>query len=315
MTATHVTTHPLISMRGDASVAEAARLMTDSSVGALGVLDKTKRFAGIFTERDLTWLVSQRKDLDSLTLGDAANDFPLVVEGPLTEREAADRMARAHVRHLIVNEDGDLRMFSMRDLFPNPKTNDPSLDSLPPLRAREVMSSPVIACRLDAFFEEIAEALARHDISGMPVVDREGRVVGVVSERDLAHVLGGPLVRMAIRRHRHVEPTKTEALAELPRSSRRARDVMSAPVLGVGPEARIDEIARLMAFHEINRVPVLQEKRLMGIVSRGDVLRAVGGLRRSQAPTVEHEPRIIGGAAPFAPYDPTEPDLIDLTRP
>ncbi|MGH2808676.1 MAG: CBS domain-containing protein [Actinomycetota bacterium] len=308
----HITTHPLISMRGDASVAEAARLMADSSVGALGVLDKCKRFAGIFTERDLTELVSQRKDLDELTVGAAANDLPLVVDGPLTEDEAKERMARARVRHLIVRENGDMRMFSMRDLF-HPSDSAAPPDRRRSSRARDVMSSPVIAARLEAFFEEIAETLAGHNISGMPVVDAHGYAVGMVSERDLAHVLGGPLVRMAIRRHRRSRTPNIQALTELPRSARRARDVMSTPLVSVGSDTPIEEIARLMVVHEINRVPVLEGKRLMGIVSRGDVLQTIGRLRRRDRPAIEHQPIIVGGASPMLSYDLTDPDLIDLT--
>lgn len=53
------------------------------------------------------------------------------------------------------------------------------------LRVRDVMTAPAVACTDEAFFEEVAEILADRDISGMPVVDSAGRVIGVISERDL----------------------------------------------------------------------------------------------------------------------------------
>jgi CBS domain-containing protein len=71
--ATTVQTHPLISIRSSASVREAARLMADCSIGALGVLDKDRRFAGIVTERDLSWFVAQGKDAAGTTVEDITN--------------------------------------------------------------------------------------------------------------------------------------------------------------------------------------------------------------------------------------------------
>ena len=107
--------------------------------------------------------------------------------------------------------------------------------------AADVMTAPAVACRYEAFFEEIAEVLADRDISGMPVVDASGRVVGVISERDLAHALGGPMVRLAVRRHNHGPITRS--LGEMPREVRRAKDIMTSPPVTVGPDAHLDEIA------------------------------------------------------------------------
>ncbi len=112
---TRVQTHPLISMRSEATVQDAARLMADFSIGALGVLDADKRFIGIITERDLSWFVAQAKDSQETTVGEIANDFPVVVDGPIDDATAIERMRSARVRHLIVRERDDFRIVSMRD--------------------------------------------------------------------------------------------------------------------------------------------------------------------------------------------------------
>lgn len=141
--------------------------------------------------------------------------------------------------------------------------------------ASEAMTSPAVACRDSAFFEEVADVLAERDISGMPVVDSAGDVVGVVSERDLAYALGGPLVRRSLRRH-HGRPISPAS--DLPREGRRAKDIMTTPVLAVAPDTAIEEVARVMQAHQVNRVPVIDDGRLVGIVTRGDVLGAVAHL-------------------------------------
>ncbi len=111
-----VQTHPLISMRDSETVSEAARLMVECGIGAIGVLDDHKRFAGILTERDITWLVARGEVASETLLKGVVNDFPVVVDAPVSEQEARERMARAHLRHLIVREGDDYRIASKRDL-------------------------------------------------------------------------------------------------------------------------------------------------------------------------------------------------------
>lgn len=110
---TKLETHPLISMRASETVSEAARLMSDYDIGAIGVLGDNKRFVGIFTERDLTWLVAQGKVASEILLEEVVDDFPVVVDAPISEQDARERMARAHIRHLIVRDRDDYRMSPM----------------------------------------------------------------------------------------------------------------------------------------------------------------------------------------------------------
>jgi CBS domain-containing protein len=144
--------------------------------------------------------------------------------------------------------------------------------------AAHAMTAPAVACRQEAFLEEAAEILADRDISGMPVIDDHDRVVGVISERDLACALGGPMIRLALRRHNE---KPLHGVADLPRGDRRVKSIMTTPALSVPPDELLVEVARLMRVHQINRVPVVERDRLVGVVTRGDVLAEVAHMTRS----------------------------------
>lgn len=252
--ATKVQTHPLISIRSNAKVQEAAQLMADRSIGALGVLGTDRQFIGIITERDLSWFVAQGRNAGETPIGQIANDFPVVVEGPIQEKMALVQMRRARVRHLIVREGDAYRIVSMRDFVLTPGKETV---------AGDIMTAPAVACRDEAFFEEVAELLADRDISGVPVVDATGAVVGVISERDLAHALGGPMVRLAVRRHSRAPSPPDIRL--IPREARRAKEVMTTPPVTVTRDTRLDAIARLMRVNQINRVPVVENDQLIAL--------------------------------------------------
>ena len=100
------------------------------------------------------------------------------------------------------------------------------------LTAADIMSTPTVTCRPETFFEEVAELLADREISGMPVVNGDGEVVGVISERDLAHALGGPLMRLVLRRPVRSGPFLREPPS---RSGSRVQDIMTAPALLAQP--------------------------------------------------------------------------------
>lgn len=109
-------THPMIAIREDATVREAAALMADYRIGAVGVLGEAKELRGIFTERDLVSLVALGRDTETMLLCDVANDYPVVVEGPVSTSEAAELMRKARIRHLVVSHRGEHRIVSIRDL-------------------------------------------------------------------------------------------------------------------------------------------------------------------------------------------------------
>jgi CBS domain-containing protein len=124
---------------------------------------------------------------------------------------------------------------------------------------RDVMTTGVIAARPDAPFADLAALLHEHRISGFPVVDGEGIVVGVVSESDLlaSQASGRPHRRQA-------DPARLTAA-----------DLMSWPPVTVGPDETARHAARLMYLRKLRRLPVVDHRgRLMGIVTRADLLSA-----------------------------------------
>jgi CBS domain-containing protein len=158
------------------------------------------------------------------------------------------------------------------------------------LRAADIMSTPAIACRPDTHFEDVAGLLVDREISGMPVVDEDGDVLGVVTERDLAHALGGPLMRLVLKRPIHSGPFLREPV---PPSGNLAKDIMTTPAMVAHPETPVRTLAEIMVKEELNRIPIVRSNRLVGVVSRGDVLAAVAGLKRREAKLVQ-PPMIVG---------------------
>ncbi|MET9657440.1 CBS domain-containing protein [Streptomyces sp. NPDC006510] len=128
------------------------------------------------------------------------------------------------------------------------------------IKVGDLMTDDVVSVISLTSFKEVAKLLAQHDISGMPVLDDEDRVVGVVSESDL-------LSRQAAG---HPDAgTTAPSGAECT-----AAEIMSTPAVTVHAEESAPEAARLMARSGVERLPVVDdEDRLVGIVTRRDLLR------------------------------------------
>jgi CBS domain-containing protein len=155
------------------------------------------------------------------------------------------------------------------------------------MQARDVMTTKVVVVNLDTPLRQVARVLLDHGISAVPVLDAEGALIGMVSEGDL--VTRSESER-TIRRDWWLklladEPPTDDARLDDPRSPTRTADnVMATPVVTVGETTDLTEVARLLAVHRIKRVPVLKDGRVVGIVSRADLLRAVAGGVSSDTP-------------------------------
>lgn len=140
--------------------------------------------------------------------------------------------------------------------------------------AREIMSSPVVTARPETPVRELVELMLRSRISGLPIVDNDQRVLGIVTEADLfvkedRPLPGPPLfswhggsLRLERMLGRYRKATGTVA-----------RDVMTENIIAAAEETNVQELAHLMVRHDINRVLILREGRLTGIVTRADVLK------------------------------------------
>jgi CBS domain-containing protein len=165
---------------------------------------------------------------------------------------------------------------SIEDLLADLNATLDTIPARPPAGgpvAVDIMSRPVVTCEEGAALEEIAGLLADREVSGIPVVDRADRVVGVISERDLADALGAPLIRLAVG-----HPMSTGSFLRQPRLDKRAVDIMSRPPVVCRPDTPLSEMALRMIEEGVNRLPVVEAGRLAGIVTRGDILSAVAKL-------------------------------------
>jgi CBS domain-containing protein len=145
--------------------------------------------------------------------------------------------------------------------------------------AFNVMTPNVVSVGPDVSINQIARVLVENGISAVPVVDESGAPVGMVSEGDL--IPRRELQREARRDWwldllAEGEALSPDFLANLKATpSQKATDVMTCPVVTVHQDINVVEIARLLAAHRIKRVPVVQDGRVVGIVSRADLLRAL----------------------------------------
>jgi CBS domain-containing protein len=134
------------------------------------------------------------------------------------------------------------------------------------------MTTRVVAVAPDTPVTEIAKLLLERQISAVPVVSDDRRLLGIVSEGDLTHGLGQEGAKRSWWLDLLASP-QTKAEAYLKSHGRLASDLMTREVVSVTPDTPLPEIARLLEARRIKRVPVLRDGELVGIVSRADLLR------------------------------------------
>lgn len=144
------------------------------------------------------------------------------------------------------------------------------------MKARDVMTRHVAMVNVDTPTHHVARLLLEHRISAMPVVDASGALVGMVSESDLVGGASGREERRdwwleMLAEGTTLSPTYREFVEA---ADRPVRQVMTTPVVGVDEDTELGEIASVLETHHIKRVPVLRAGRVVGIVSRADLLRA-----------------------------------------
>jgi len=143
------------------------------------------------------------------------------------------------------------------------------------MRAADVMTNEVITVGEDASVQEAAKLLAEHGISAVPVVDRDKRVVGMVSEGDLLHRAETGTERRRAWWLEMVASTNQLAGEYVKSHSGSVKDVMKCDVISVTEETTVADIAILLETNRIKRVLVLRDDRLVGIVSRANLVRAL----------------------------------------
>lgn len=170
------------------------------------------------------------------------------------------------------------------------------------MRVKDFMTSPVVTVAPDSPIADAAKLMLDHRVSGLPVLDRGGRLVGIVSERDLLRRrCNEPRPQ---RRHWLQLMTECTELGEEPARFRTLTvgDVMTTGPLTVAESTSLEEAGKLLERHRIKRLPVMRGQQVVGVISRADLLRAL--------------PRALGQAEAAARHDPSMTDerLIELER-
>ena len=151
------------------------------------------------------------------------------------------------------------------------------------MKVEDVMTAPVVTVGPKVPLKEVAAILADKGISGVPVVDEGGELVGVVSETDILYKEAAETSRagrFSSLLHPHAEADPKQA-------ARTAGEAMTSPALTIEASLPLSEAARLMINEGVNRLPVLAGGNLVGIVTRADLVRAFVRPDRE----IEHEIR------------------------
>src|SRR5438874_7075177 len=165
------------------------------------------------------------------------------------------------------------------------------------MRAMDVMTTNVITVDPETSVQALATLLSERGISGVPVVDRDSRLVGVVTEGDLLHRAETGTERRTHRRRRRcldAFATDQEAARDYVKShGRTVREIMTREVIAVSDTTDLADVATLLETKKIKRVPVLRDGKLVGIVSRANLVRALAMTKSEPAIVADNDDRTI----------------------
>jgi CBS-domain-containing membrane protein len=147
------------------------------------------------------------------------------------------------------------------------------------LQARDIMTKEVITVSPETRVLDLAQLLAEHKINGAPVVDKQGRLVGVVTQNNLidrAKKFELPHVISILDAHFYLERPSTfkKNLEKL--MGNMVSDIMTAPPVTITAEVEVDEIATIMSRRQVHTLPVLEDDKIIGIIGKIDIIRALG---------------------------------------
>ncbi|MEN1759115.1 CBS domain-containing protein [Anoxynatronum sibiricum] len=145
------------------------------------------------------------------------------------------------------------------------------------LRARDIMTTHVVTVTAQDTVNNVIELLMEKNISGLPVVDENSRVIGIVTEGDLIYrskKLEIPRYFTILDSYIFLDNTKKMEEQIRKMVGYRVEDIMTRDVVIVDVDETVEEIATIMTRKQVNRVPVTENEKLVGIVTRRDIIRA-----------------------------------------
>jgi CBS domain-containing protein len=160
------------------------------------------------------------------------------------------------------------------------------------MKVSDIMTKDVVACKPSDPIESVVKLMSEKDISGVPVLDGD-KLVGIVTEADILRILAVPPKSDTLWLPSPLEIIFEIPFKELVQLRRLQKDykdiglnavesIMKKDVISTTPDADIEDAASLMVKHKINRLAVIQKGRLVGIITRDDIIHGLGGRKKTQ---------------------------------
>ncbi len=180
------------------------------------------------------------------------------------------------------------------------------------MKAADIMTRQVITIAPDATVAEAAQRMLENRISGLPVCDATGRLVGVISEGDLLRRAETGTVRRAswwlamLAGH-----APTQAADYTKSHGRTVRDTMSSTIISANEETPLEEVVRMMEANRIKRVPVMRDGKLVGIISRANLLHVLASIAPDVAPAADDDRALRDRILEKLRAEPWAPEISD----
>ena len=237
---------------------KARQLIRDNHVRGLPVVDSRVQVLGVITSQDVLRITSTKSNV---TVSGFKVQVPAVT-GDTDVLDAARIMLKEKSNLLPVvesQEEKKLRgVVTIIDIF---KHLD--ISKVPKKPIGEIMSTKVVTARLDEPVTKVWDRMVERDFTGLPMV-RDEKPMGIITRFDI-------LKRGWARISKESETRPTDSMQLL------AEKLMSSPLFSLGPEASVAEAIELMPKHDVGRVSVVEEGRIMGIVDRSDLIKCYLG--------------------------------------
>lgn len=152
------------------------------------------------------------------------------------------------------------------------------------IKAKDIMTGKVITIKEDSSINELSDLLLKQKISGVPVVNKNNELVGVVTEADIVYQntdLHFPTYLKLLDGIIYLESLNKFKRSLEKHMGTKVKDIMTSPAITVGEDEEVSEIANLMVRKNINRVPVVEENgNLVGIITRADIIKSMGSKKQ-----------------------------------
>ena len=144
------------------------------------------------------------------------------------------------------------------------------------MQAKDIMTTRVVTVGPEESVTDIAQKLTHHHISAVPVVEQDGTLLGIVSEGDLLRRPEVGTEKAAGSWWLNLWRNPSDLADDFTKAhGKTARDVMTAPVISVGPDAPLSEIAETLERNHIKRVPIVEDGKVVGLISRANIIREI----------------------------------------